>query len=133
MAFTFHWQMNIERLADEAQKKAAAETYKSLNQAFQRAITAKKWSWPLSPSPRDIVDTGSLRQSNSYTVSGNKATFKWGKDYASFVHNGAIKGRKNYPARPWTEAVLYGEYGIKQYDIAGRYKQLFIRYFNEKT
>jgi len=133
MAFTFHWEMRLEKIADEAQKKAAAETYKSLNQAFQRAITAKKWSWPISPSPRDIVDTGSLRQSNTYTVSGNKAVFKWSKEYASIVHNGAISGRRNYPARPWTEAVLHGEYGIKQYDIAGRYKQLFIRYFNEKT
>ena len=133
MAFTFHWERRIETIADECQKEAAKETYKLLNQAVQRAITAKKWSWPLSPSPRDIVDTGSLRQSNSYTVSGNKAVFKWAKDYATFVHDGAISGRKNYPARPWTEAVLNGEYGFKQFDVAATYKAVWIRHFKEKT
>ena len=133
MAFKLNWSTDLQKIADDASKRALAETYKLLNQEFQRAITAKKWSWPLSPSPRDIVDTGSLRQSNSYTISGSKVTFKWGKDYASFAHNGGIQGRKNYAARPWTEAVLYGEYGFKKFETAKTYKDLWVRYFKEKS
>lgn len=133
MAFKLNWNTDLQKIANEAQKEALAETYKLLNQEFQRAITAKKWSWPLSPSPRDIVDTGSLRQSNSYTISGNKVTFKWAKDYARVVHDGAISERRNYPARPWTEAVLFGEYGFKKFETARTFKALWVRYFRDKA
>jgi hypothetical protein len=130
MAFKFSWSEEIRGKAQKASDASAKYTFELLNQAFQGAITAKKWNWPLSPSPRDIVDTGSLRESNVLNVSGSKATFKWNKDYASFVHDGASVNRKNYPARPWTEAIRFGEYGFKKFDTAGTYKSVWSRYFS---
>ena len=130
MSFKFKWNKNIRGEAANAGNEAAKYTFEQLNAQFQLAITSKKWDWPISPSPRDIVDTGSLRSSNSLNVSGSKAVFKWSKDYASFAHDGAIKDRKNYWPRPWTEAILHGEYGFKKFDTEGTYKAIWAKYFS---
>lgn len=133
MAFKFTWNNRVAAAANEASTEAAKDTFTLLNAEFQKAITASKWAWPIAPSPRDIVDTGSLRQSNVFAVSGMVGVFRWTKDYASFVHEGAISGRKNYPARPWTDAVLDGTYGFKKFETARTYKQIWLRYFKQKT
>lgn len=133
MTFKFQWSGRIKAAANDASREAAKETFTLLNSEFQRAITAKKWPWPNPPTTRDIVDTGSLRQSNTLAISGMTAVFRWTKDYATFVHEGAISGRRNYPARPWTDAILYGEYGFKAFDTAGTYKELWAKYFNKKS
>lgn len=133
MAFKFTWNQRITNAADDAAREAAKDTFTLLNQEFQRAITAKKWPWPNPPTTRDIVDTGSLRQSNTLGISNMTAVFRWTKSYASFVHEGGISGRRNYPARPWTDAVLYGEYGFKKFDTAGTYKELWVKYFSKKS
>lgn len=133
MAFKFQWSGQIKAAANQATDQAAKDTFTLLNQQFQFAITAKKWSWPTAPTTRDIVDTGALRASNSLAVSGLNATFKWTVNYASFAHEGAIGGRKNYPARPWTDAVLNGEYGFKRFEAEKVYADLWVKYFKGKV
>jgi hypothetical protein len=129
------------RALEVARKIVAAE----LNSAFQDALGSKVWSWDRATirsngqevgSPRNIVDTGILKASNSFQVNGTLATFKWSVDYAAAVHYGASiypwgdksRPKVNLPARPWTSAVLgtinYG--GIEPYDYRSELRAAFI-------
>lgn len=130
--FKFKWTKDFEAHASKSSEAAAKDAFTLLNQEFQRAITAKAWAWPTVPTKRDIVDTGALRQSNVFAVSRMTAVFRWTKNYASFVHEGAMEGGRNYPPRPWTDAVLYGENGFNKYDLSGTFKKLWVRYYSGK-
>lgn len=67
-------------------------------------------------SPRDINDSGNLIASMDYQKAGNKVSWIWSADYAAAVHDGAWvypwqnekASKVLLPARPWTEAVLFG-------------------------
>jgi hypothetical protein len=58
-------------------------------------------------SPRNIVDTGSLRQSGTYSFIGPYTLeARWSAGYATAVHAGArLRNGTILPARPWTDAV----------------------------
>jgi len=82
-----------------------------LGRSFQREITASKWQWPSQPSPRDIVDTGNLRQAyaGERTQDGRNPAYDhaWNVEYAMAVHEGArLKNGTVLPGRPWTKAPL---------------------------
>lgn len=118
-----------QRAAEIATRMIAPE----LNSAFQDAIGSAVWEWPRETirrgsldskgqrgpgyrvtSPRNIVDTGALRQSNDYIISGTLIMFRWTIGYAAATHYGAeifpfgdrSKPKVNLPPRPWTDAVL---------------------------
>lgn len=129
------------RAVEAARKIVAAE----LNSAFQDALGSKVWNWPRptirsggqdAGSPRNIVDTEILKASNSYSISGGVATFKWSVDYAAAVHYGAniypwgdkSRPKVNLPARPWTSAVLgtINIGGIEPYDYRSQFKAAFV-------
>lgn len=133
-----------------AKSRKAAETaarivFPELNSAFQDALGSKVWSWPRTTirsngqeagSPRNIVDTGILKASNSFTISGTLCTFKWAVGYATAVHYGASiypwgdkdRPKVNLPPRPWTSAVLgtINIGGIEPYDYRSEFKAAFI-------
>jgi hypothetical protein len=142
--------------AQRASEAAARIVFPELNSAFQDALGTKVWGWPRTTyrggtyrrdgsrtkgiavtSPRNIVDLGTLRASNSFEVSGNLCTFRWAVGYATAVHYGANIhpwGDKsvptvNLPPRPWTSAVLgtIGIPGIEPYDYREQYRASFIR------
>ena len=88
-------------------------------------ITSEKWDWPRETersngkfvtSPRSIVDTGLLRDSQTQplyreTEAGLQAEIRWnpiGEDgpYAAKVHNGEVVNGQVRPARPWVESAL---------------------------
>lgn len=137
--------LDISAKAAKAAESAARTVFPELNSAFQDAIGSKVWEWPRTTirsngkevtTPRNIVDTGILKASNSFSVSGTLGTFKWAVDYATAVHYGANiypwgnrKAEKvNLPARPWTSAVL-GDIqigGIEPFDYRSRFKTAFI-------
>ncbi len=84
-----------------------------LGREFQKRITSNMWAWPSSPSPRDIVDHGQLR--DSYTPTAITPTVfehAWNTEYAMAVHEGALykDGKGNavraMPARPWVRVTL---------------------------
>lgn len=82
-----------------------------LGREFQKRITSNMWAWPSSPSPRDIVDQGQLR--DSYTpTSITPVVFEhaWNTEYAMAVHEGAVRKAGNTtvttPARPWVRVTL---------------------------
>ena len=137
--------LDVAGRSRKAAESAAKLVFPELNSAFQDALGSKVWSWPRATvrsngqevgSPRNIVDTADLKQSNSFTISGTLGTFKWTAGYAAAAHYGAniypwgdkSRPKVNLPARPWTSAVLgtinYG--GIEPYDYRSQFKAAFI-------
>lgn len=133
-----------------ASESAARQVFPELNSAFQAAIGSKAWDWPRVTirsngqevgSPRNIVDRGTLRASNSFAINGNLCTFSWSAGYATAVHYGAniypwgntSAQKVNLPARPWTSAVLgtVRVAGIEPYNYKDAYRQAFIASFKK--
>ena len=142
--------------AQRASEAAARIVFPELNSAFQDALGSKVWPWPRTTmrggtfrrdgsrtpgrpvgSPRNIVDLGTLRASNSFQITGSLCTFRWAVGYATAVHFGAnihpfgdrTKPLVNLPARPWTDAVL-GTIkipGLEPYDYREQYRASFIQ------
>ena len=85
-----------------------------LNDEFQAQIEQVKWTWPNKTkrkngatveSPRDIVDLGNLRSSQTRENIGPlQVEWTWKTDYSAIVHNGPklVDGQR-YRHRPWTE------------------------------
>lgn len=88
---------------------------------FKEEIEAVKWRWPndtirangsVAGSPRDIVDLGGLRDSQTReNQSQYSVDFVWtgggGKSYALEVHDGyTSKGGQNLPARSFTDSTV---------------------------
>lgn len=69
-------------------------------------VTERKNGETVVGSYRNIVDLGSLRDSQRYLVSGLKAVYLWdgdGKTPAVLVHDGyTTRSGKKIPARRWT-------------------------------
>ncbi len=98
-----------------------------IDQAFQATVTGytsqcrteistEKWVWDgtthrrsgeVAGSPRDIIDTGELFQSQQEpTFSGNTARIDWTAGHAAAVHEGSLNRGKIIPGRPWTRTAL---------------------------
>ena len=82
-----------------------------------RHITEPKWDWPRGESPRDIVDTGDLRASQTMAIDPRPGVmvtkYRWSAPYAPAVHDGAVfkatdaEGNpRTMTARPWTREVI---------------------------
>lgn len=81
----------------------------ALGVKFTEEISSNKWAWISNPTPRDIVDTGRLRSSQSLEFdSPTEAVFNWATDYAVYVHEGVqFRNGTRTPPRRWTESALY--------------------------
>lgn len=84
-----------------------------LGREFQKRVTSNMWAWPSTPSPRDIVDQGQLR--DSYTPQAiTPVVFEhaWNTEYAMAVHEGAVykdgegNAVRGMTARPWVRVTL---------------------------
>jgi len=146
--------------AQRASEAAARIVFPELNSAFQDALGSKVWPWPRTTyrggtyrrdgtrtkgfkvtSPRNIVDLGTLRASNSFQITGSLCTFRWAVGYATAVHYGAnihpwgdkTRPLVNLPARPWTSAVLGTVIiaGLEPYDYREQYRASFIQAWRE--
>lgn len=93
---------------------ALDEVADKLNDEFQAQIEEVKWTWPNETkrkkgppvtSPRNIVDVGTLRDSQTReNVGPLTVEWTWKTDYSAVVHNGPrlVDGQR-YKHRPWTE------------------------------
>lgn len=136
-------EKELQRAAQQALKQVAAE----LDGRFADALSGSYWTWDNryggkskrglsgstvgerakawnaasfnTPMQRSIVDSGELKQSGTFSLSKNRASWKWTADYAAAVHDGAriqpwgnkSAGAVTLPGRPWTDAVLIGGVG----------------------
>lgn len=108
----------VELLA--AAEGAFQQTNEILGREFQKRITDNRWSWPSGDSPRDIVDTGQLRDSYTPTrISPTVYEHAWNTEYAMAVHEGAVFKSRQYvmPARPWVRVTL------REVDVADTYSK----------
>lgn len=117
----------VNRALTKGAQKGATLVEADLKVALNTSINTK-WQWPYG-APRDIVDTGKLRDSLQIktTFLQTKVQFQvaYTAPYAAFVHyGGMIKpyGNKNardvlIPGRPWVQAVFEGTNGQKKFDM----------------
>lgn len=97
-------KLNLSKLnsaIDAALKKTATE----VAQNATAAIETDRWKWDNTTvrsdgsvvgTPRDIVDTGELRDSQEVRIEGDKATIEYTADHAQQVH----------ADRPWLSTAL---------------------------
>ena len=92
----------------EAITKATNATVMVLDIELRKAITDPIWDWPRGQSPRDIVDTGELRNSQAMTRIGNRrAKYVWSARHSTIVRNGAVlRNGTVIPARKWDELAI---------------------------
>jgi hypothetical protein len=154
---------SLQAMAEAAARQATEFVMEELAAAFQASFDANAWNWPedigtrklngatvkeklesfqdgegvKAGNPRNIIDSGNLRQTDSWWMSGPyEATFKWSADYATAVHEGAYiypwgnkRAMRIYlPARPWTRAVLGQENvsGIRVYNVGDRLRNVWL-------
>ena len=96
--------------------KAFQKTSIELANASQDAIESKIYPWDTATlrkngsvvtSPRDIVDTGELRDSLELDIGKRRTNLTWDVDYAIQVHEGyARRDGSEAPARPWTVVAI---------------------------
>jgi hypothetical protein len=106
-----------EQLLREVVTEAWERFSAHVDSELTRHITEPKWDWPRGESPRDIVDTGDLRASQTMAIDSRPGVmvtkFRWTAPYAPAVHDGAVfkatdaEGNpRTMPARPWTRELL---------------------------
>lgn len=113
-------------LIEERLERAFAAYTQRLDAQFTKEIGTKQFSWPTTykttrgsynrkgkgresvGSPRDIVDSGALRQSIQRSQSGRFAyRFSWNVDYSLYVLKGYRTRKGNQmPPRDWIAPAL---------------------------
>jgi hypothetical protein len=106
-----------EQLLREVVSEAWGRFSAHVDSELTRHITEPKWNMPRGESPRDIVDTGDLRASQTMTIDPRPGVmvtkYRWSAPYAPAVHDGAVfkatdaEGNpKTLTARPWTRELM---------------------------
>jgi hypothetical protein len=106
-----------EQVLREVVQEAWGRFSAHVDSELTRHITEPKWDWPRGESPRDIVDTGDLRASQTMAIDPRPGVmvtkYRWSAPYAPSVHDGAVfkatdaEGNpRTMTARPWTREVI---------------------------
>ena len=112
---------DLQRQFDKGLRKALKATANRMDNEFTTQITKVQWPWesagatrgetvrkkgPPVTEPRNIVDTGDLRKSQTRIKTTNtEVVWEWQVDYSELVHNGGnLKGGGTVPARKWTKS-----------------------------
>ena len=124
-----------ENKFSEAVKKMASESFNEVANNLQTFITEEKREYPrttfrqegvgmtgkIATTPRDVVDTGALRDSFNVTEESSsnkiKITVSWDADHAMKVYS----GENNIPPYPWVHL------GLREVD----WRNLFLQKWNE--
>ncbi len=98
---------------------AWADTVDAIEDASTEAIQSPRYEWPRTTtrsdgsvvdSPRNIVDTAHLLNSQSMTRLAETAQLSWSAEYAAKVHEGeTTKSGFTLPARRWTQEAIRGD------------------------
>ncbi|MGB3208664.1 MAG: hypothetical protein WBB28_27055 [Crinalium sp.] len=112
----FTLKLNTDAIYQAVERSLDA-TAETANTAFKDAIEQPLYEWPRTTvrksgevvsTPRNIVDTGDLRDSQEHQkVDELNHQFSWNVPYAVQVHEGAVlKSGTELPARPWTREAV---------------------------
>ena len=98
---------------DRAIAAAFEETAKELNDSFHQSIIDPKWKWDrvtvrrsgeVVSSPRNIVDLGTLRDSQDFKITANKVLYTWNVPYSLYVQYGyTTRSGTVVAGRDWVE------------------------------
>lgn len=106
--------LNLSQLNSYIQE-SFSETVDRFAQRCQDNLEAERWEWEritrrkngqVVATPRDIVDTGYLRDSQQIETNHLSATVAYTADYAEHVHEGSNKG---HLPRPWVKVTAEEE------------------------
>jgi phage gpG-like protein len=108
-------ELKLKELNDRLDR-AFRETAQDFAKAQIAEIESVKWGWngitirqngEVVFTPRNIVDTGQLRDSLSLELRQNVAKYRYSVPYAAIVHEGGVTSTGNiYPARPWIDTAI---------------------------
>jgi hypothetical protein len=121
--------INLSRVNQKI-SNAFERTSDRFSDVLQEMITSVIWDWnnvtyrrngDVVFTPRDIVDLGGLRDSQSLEFPTDlKANFSYSVVYAIAVHEGYITKKGNYiPGRPWTEEAT------RRFDFVATFSDVF--------
>lgn len=89
---------------------AFVETCRDLSSEFTEAIEAPIYPWPQGESPRDIVDTHQLAESQQQARIGRLSMeFSWPREgnVSLLIHEGAVLNNGTVlPPRRWTQTAF---------------------------
>jgi len=106
-------------IPDKAIERAFKKLVKEFDEQLRSEIADEKWDWDnltvrrvgrgktgkYATSPRDIVDTGELQDSQHIEeVSDTEVIYHWDSGHAAIAHQGAVLSNGGIiAARPWTD------------------------------
>lgn len=102
-------EVDLENI-DDLFERAFTQTMKAFGHEIREAFSEEAWEWPnvtrrrngqLVGSPRNVIDTGALRNSQTEpVVKGDTAYIEWTAGHAVKVFTGVTdRSRKTHPAR----------------------------------
>ena len=111
----FEYRIKIDpKIVTRNAEKSFVRYSRVLYNKFTEEFATTKWSWPrktlrkngmLVDSPRDIIDTGRLLNSQEMTATKTVVTYKWTAPYAKPVLTGFRTSRgREYRGRNWIDA-----------------------------
>jgi hypothetical protein len=111
--FDLNWQgAKILARADAGARLAAV----ALNADLRKAIESPVYKWPRNPSPRAIVKTGRLRDSQTLSRKGGLTyQYDWPVEYSGYV----LRGTDKTLGRDWIRVALKRGGKVRQAFIAG--------------
>lgn len=123
MKFTGFSDADIKDI-EGALEQAFHESLELFGRKLTEAITDNVWQWPTGDTPRDIVEQGGLRDSQSLSFPNQfSAEFSYSVDYAAAVHEGAtLKNGTTLPPRRWTDKAF------DDFNLLDAFSKLFQQY-----
>lgn len=124
---------DISRSLEEAHQEAIRSLQGPLSD-YLDAMMSAGWGW--SDGSRDIIDTGTLKNSGRVVVTGDNIVVTYSADYANLIHYGGyiqpygnLNIEKVYiPGRPWISATFGLAPGpLPPFDIGAAYEDAFYR------
>jgi hypothetical protein len=106
-----------------------------IRDALDKAMASASWGW--IEGARDIISTGALRNSLTFSEGGKGFEFYYSSDYAALVHYGGYVrpyGNPNappvyLPGRPWVDAVMEGGGPVPAVDLSLVYESAILTAF----
>jgi hypothetical protein len=120
---------------EEAIDYANSKAQDAVREALDLAVSSSAWGW--RDGSRDIVDSGTLRDSLQFERDGDGFSFYYTAPYAALVHYGGyIKPYGNpkidavyIPGRPWVDAVMEGGGPVPVVNLDAIYDEAVTRAF----
>ena len=126
-------------------QKGSTYVNQALRAALNNAMESSVWGWSgkvtmrmngqTAGTPRDIVDTGRLKNSlkikESFAQTKTTFSISYSAPYAALVHYGGViqpYGNSRaatviLPGRPWVSATLNGTHGIERFNWSDAYSK----------